>query len=165
MNKFLTLFSILLLTACGFHPVYGVNKYTATGVEETLAQIEISNIPDRKGQILRNALIDRFYREGRPVNALYTLSIKPIQESTSKLDITKNDDATRGQLRLNTSISLKDNHTGETVLERSLQTIASYNILAGEFATRVSKDSTRLNAINDLARQIEQQVGLYFKRG
>lgn len=157
------LLSLVILSSCGFHPVYGVNKYTATGVEDKLAQIRIENIPNREGQHLRNALIDRFYRDGRPSNAPYTLQISNIQERLTDLDITKNADATRGQLRLETKMWLK-NEYGETLLKRELRTINSYNILANEYSTRISEENTRLNALDDLARQIEQQISLYFKR-
>lgn len=144
--------------------MYGVNKYEAVGVEQYLQAVQISNIPDREGQFLRNELIDRFYRNGRPSQIAFILEIAPIQESRVDLDITKTSDTTRGQLRLNSSMSLKDLRTGETVLNRSLVSIASYNILGNEFSTRVSEQNTRENALNDLARQIEQQLALYFKR-
>ncbi len=156
--------SLLSLTACGFHPVYGVNKYTPVGVESKLAQTSIGNIPDREGQYLRNALIDRFYREGRPDDPVYSLNVSPLEETKTDLDITTTSDATRGQLRIATTITLNHRATGEKVLQRNLSAYTSYNIIASEFATRVSEDNARLNAINDLARQIETQLTLYFKR-
>lgn len=153
----------LSVAACGFHPVYGVNKYTAIGVEERLAQIEIGNIPDREGQFLRNALIDRFYRDGRPTDPAYTLRITEIQETSRNLDVTIDSDTTRGQLSLKTSIQLINKADGKTLLTRNLRSIASYNILQNEFANRVSEQSTREHALDDLARQVEEQIALYFK--
>ena len=164
MKYFLTVFSLFVLAACGFQPVYGVNKYTATGTEDYLARIDIANIPDREGQYLRNALIDRFYRDGRPADPLYRLSVRPVHETLVDLDITKSSDATRGQLRLDTGMSLTDARTGEILLERNLRSVTSYNILGSEFATRVSEDNARTNALDDIARQIELQLNLYFKR-
>ena len=133
-------------------------------VRDDLAVIDISNIPDREGQFLRNALIDRFYKDGRPRNAAYKLHVKNIQETTTDLDITKTSDATRGQLKLTTSMVLIDKNTGETVLKRKLVSIGSYNILGSEFANRVTEENTRQNALHDLARQIEQQIVLYLRR-
>jgi LPS-assembly lipoprotein len=158
------LFMVLCLAACGFHPVYGVNKYTAVGAETKLAAVQIGNIPDREGQYLRNALIDRFYRDGRPQNATYSLKVDPISESTRDLDITIDADSTRGQLKLATNIKLVELGTGKIMLERKVQSITSYNILASEFTNRVSEQNTRENALDDLARQIENFVVLYFKR-
>jgi LPS-assembly lipoprotein len=156
---------LLLLTACGFTPMHG--KYSAQSsqaVQQNLAQISIANIPNREGQFLKNALIDRFYTDGRPSNALYVLDIEPIDEILTDLDITKSSDATRAQLRLNTIINLKDKATNAVVLRRKLTAVTSYNILQSQFTTRVSEQDARENALNDLADQIERQLALYFNR-
>jgi len=152
------------IASCGFHPTYGVNKYTSTGVEEHLASIDIAGIPNREGLYLRNELIDRFYREGRPSGARYTLDIYDLRESKTELDITKDADATRGQLKASAKLKLRDNQNGEVLLERNLASIASYNILTSEFTNRVSEQNARENTLRDLARQAEQQLALYFKR-
>lgn len=164
MRKLLPICALLILAACGFEPVYGTLGHEESGsaVEDELAQVYIDNIPDYEGQYLRNALIDRFYRSGRPGNPRYTLTATPVRKSLSDLDITKTADTTRAQLRLDTTISLIDRSSGEVVMTRAVRAITSYNILASEFATRVSEQNTRENALNDLARQITQHVSLYF---
>lgn len=168
MKKILFVTSACLcLSACGFEPIYGTHLQSKAGqesVQSQLAQVGIDGIPDRSGQFLRNALIDKFYREGRPQNLRYTLHVEPIKESTVDLDITKSSDATRAQLHLRIAMRLTDENTGVVVLSRSLRSIASYNVLTSEFATRVSAQNTRENALNDLARQIELQIALYLKR-
>jgi LPS-assembly lipoprotein len=133
-------------------------------VKAAYNDIFIDNIPDREGQMLRNHLIDRLYTSGRPVYPSYTLAVGKINESLSDLDITKSSDATRSQLRLSTSMALKDNATGQALLKRDLTAITSYNVLQSQFTTRVSEQNARENAITDLARQIELQLGLYFNR-
>ena len=163
MTKILTLLSVFIITACGFHPVYGVNKYTNVSVEEHLAQIQIGNIKDREGQHLRNALIDRFYRDGRPAYPLYSLSVVDLNERITELDITKDAESTRGQLQTTARIILHD-QDGEALLERTLSSTASFNVLASEFTNRVSEQATRENTLNELARQIEQQIALFFKK-
>lgn len=156
----------LSLSACGFTPMYGTafDSQQSADIKATLAQIHIDNIPDREGQYLRNALIDRFYTTGRPANARYDLQIQKIEEVVNDLDITKSSNATRGQLTLNTSMALKDKQTGEIVLTRALSSSTSYNILTSEFANRVSENNTRRNALDDLAAQIELQIGLFLKQ-
>ena len=163
MKKFILMISLLLVAACGFEPMYGRNQDEAVGVENRLAVVDINNIPDREGQYLRNALIDRFYRRGRPQTPLYILNIEPLIENLVDLDITKNSDATRGQLKLESDLQLTDAKTGEIVMQRKIAAITSYNILGSEFATRVSEENARTNALEDLARQVELQLNLYFK--
>ena len=160
---FLSSIILIPLSGCGFHPMYGKNKYTPVGAEDILTQVQLGNIPDYEGQYLRNLLIDRFYRKARPSETLYSLHVTPIQETSSDLDITKSSDTTRAQLRLQTSMVLNA-QDGTEILSRDLQSITSYNILGSEFATRVTKENARKNALEDLARQIELQITLYLKR-
>ena len=61
-------------------------------------------------------------------------------------------------------MTLINSASGETLLNRNLRSIASYNIIQNEFANRVSRQNTRENALNDLARQIEEQIALHFKQ-
>ncbi len=155
-----------LVTACGFEPVYGDlgSKTEYTAVETRLSQVDIANIPDRNGQYLRNALIDRLYPHARPGTAAYTLSVSKIEEKHTDLDITKSSDATRRQIRLLTKLTLTDRKAGAAVLDRDLSAIGSYNILGSEFTNRVSEENARQNALDDLAQQIELQLGLFFQR-
>ncbi len=164
MKHLLLIAYLLTLSACGFHPVYGVNKYTPEGAETKFEQIAISNIPDREGQFLRNELIDRLHRSGAPINPKYTLNVSPIEERIRELDITIDSDTTRAQLRVLTEMILVERETGTVLIKQRLQSTASFNVLGSEFANRVSEQSTRENVIRDLARQIEMQISLYFKR-
>ncbi len=171
MKKILSFTSIylsvcVLVSACGFEPIYGVQNSNPNqaSVNHVLSHVEIANIPDREGQYIRNALIDRFYSNGRPVEVSYLLNVSPIKESIVDLDLTKSSDATRAQLHLTTQISLIDQDSGKAVLTRNLSAVSSYNVLTSEFANRVSEQNTRENTLNDLARQIELQIGLYLRR-
>lgn len=155
---------ITMLAACGFSPLHGNGGAEDTAVKHLLARTEIEIIPNREGVSLRNNLIDRFYIYGQPQTPVYRLRITPLRQTLTDLDITKTSDATRGQLRLNTSVTLIRTADNSEVLNRDIVAITSYNILASEFANRVSEQSAREDAINDLARQIETCVSLYFDR-
>ena len=161
----LAIFSLLTPSGCGFEPLYG-SKPTNSEKEEiidNMSKISIAIIPDRDGQKLRNLLIDRLYQNGYPQSPNFILNVASIAESMAELDITKSADATRGQLRLQTTMQLSDG-SQKILLTRNIQTIATYNILGSEFATRVSADNARNNGIQDLARQIELNLSLYFKQ-
>lgn len=151
--------ALLLLSACGFAPIYGDNTVSAP-----LGQISIASIPDRDGQYLRNALLDRFYRNGTPADPAYILQTAAIGETRTDLDITKNSAATRAQLKLETTITLRDRSTNREVLHRKLSAVGSYNVLQSQFTTRVSEDSARRAALDNLAQQIERHLSLYFSR-
>ncbi|MBC7324785.1 MAG: hypothetical protein H5T99_05675, partial [Moorella sp. (in: Bacteria)] len=80
---------ILQLTACGFTPLYGARGPAETAETKAgLSRTYIESIPEREGQYLRNALMDRLYLDGRPEHPLYTLTVLRIQEIRTDLDIT-----------------------------------------------------------------------------
>lgn len=153
---------LVLVSACGFRPLYGTTPKVENGtVANTLAQVQIDNIPDRSGQYLRNALMDRFYRNGRPADPLYTLQVTGLTENLTDLDITKSSSATRAQLRLEADINLIDHRGAQTAMKRRLVAITSYNVLNSQFTTRVSEEAARQTALDDLAAQIERHMALF----
>jgi LPS-assembly lipoprotein len=159
MQIVLILLAALSLSSCGFTPMYGTQAGKPTA--QNLEQIDIAIIPNREGQFLRNALMDRFYTSGVPTAPTHRLKISTLQEQTYNFDITVDSEATRRQLKLSTAMHLIDLETNKTVLNRPLLSIASYNVLQSEFSTIVTEQSARENALNDLARQIERQLSLY----
>ena len=161
----LIFFVIPTLSACGFAPVYGTHKQNneTPAPQIVFNDIAIAIIPDREGQYLRNALIDRLYSQGKPINPRYTLRVAPINEKIYDFDITQDSEATRRQLRLNSVMVLINNETKQAILSREITAIASNNILESEFSTLVTEQNARDNALDDLARQIERQLALYFK--
>jgi LPS-assembly lipoprotein len=156
--------TILLLTACGFTPLYGKGGAQGAGVQEKFQQVQIANIPDRPGQILRNNLVDRLYHDGAPAAPRYMLSVAGIQQKSTALDITPDSSSTRSELRLLTTLNLKEISTGKILMTRDLLAVASYDVLGNEYTTLVTQESVRENALNDLAQQIETQLALYFNR-
>jgi len=163
MRIFAFIFALSLLAGCGFTPMYG-SSGGEHKIQSALNDTYIDIIPDREGQYLRNRLIDRFHKEGTPDAPRYRLSLAPLQERLTNLDITKTANTTRAQLRLGTTMTLTDTASGTVLLRRELTSTASYNVLASQFTTRVSEENARLNVLDDLARQAEQQVVLHLKR-
>ncbi len=160
-NILLSVLIIPFLYACGFAPMYAES---GNNIENNLSEIEISIIPDRSGQFVRNELIDRFYKNGYPKNPAYKLNVSPIIERISDFDITVESEATRQQIRLSTTITLIDLETNKPILSRSLTAITSNNILESEFSTLITEQSGRDSGLSDLARQIERQVALFFSK-
>ena len=157
--KYLVLITLLILGACGFSPVYS-NK----SVETNLSHIEISIIPNREGQIVRNHLIDRLYGDGYPVNAEYRLDVSGITENIVEIGIDKDDEASRAQLRQSATFTLTDLQTQKPVLKRTVRATSGYNILAGQFTTFVTEADARTQALNAIANEIITQLELYFNR-
>ncbi len=84
-----------LLAACGesgFRPLYGTASVGGGNVEQKLAQVDISTIPGRVGQVLRNELIYQSTGGGeRPTEPTYRLEIALRETVTSTLVQTDGD--------------------------------------------------------------------------
>lgn len=165
MKLALAAFMLLSLAACGFTPMYGSGSGTA-GFSATKGfdQVDISLIPDQNGVYLRNLLLDNFYRNGYPSAPRYRLDVLAVEEKITDLDITVDSESTRRQITMSTAMTLIDNQTGQAVLTRDLTAMTSYNVLGSQFTTRVSESDAREAALGDIARQIETQTALYFKK-
>lgn len=166
MKFLLSALVALTVAACGFSPMYGNHGTGTSGLSTTqgLDQVEISVIPDQTGVYLRNILTDSFYQNGYPASPRYRLDIAAVSESISDLDITIDSESTRRQITMRSTINLIDLGTNQSVMTRSVTALTSYNVLGSQFTTRVSESDAREAALTDLARQIETQTALYFKR-
>lgn len=165
MKLILSALMLFTLAACGFTPMYGSGAGSSGLSGKTgMDQVGIALIPDETGVYLRNILIDMFYQDGYPSSPRYELKVQPVVKTISDLDITVDSESTRRQIRAATSFVLVDTQTGATVLSRDVTALTSYNVLGSQFTTRISEADAREAALTDLARQIETQVVLYFKK-
>jgi LPS-assembly lipoprotein len=157
----LALAAILTLSACGFQPLYAKRGPTGGVAGEELAKVRIANIPDRTGQQLRNALIDRMQPQG-PSEPTYRLEISLLEQQVN-LGIQQDATATRGQLRYSGTYVLRD-ASGKELVRESFRASPSFNILASEFGTILSSDDARTRGLNQIADDITGRLALYFTR-
>ncbi len=157
--KYLSLIGLLIITACGFSPVYGTKS-----PERALSNIEIGIIPNREGQIVRNHLIDHIHRKGYASNPRYQLNVSAIEETIVEIGIDKDDEASRAQLRLKTTMRLIDLNNNKAVLVRDIRSTTGYNILAGQFTTFITEQDAREQGLRALSNNIITQLEIYFNR-
>ncbi len=157
--KFLLIISLFILSSCGFTPVYGTKT-----VSNDLNTVAIASIPDRNGQMVRNFLIDRIYKNGYPSAPQFTLSVSPIEENIVEIGIDKDDEASRAQLRQRAVMTLTDMDTNKPVLTRTIRATSGYNILTGQFTTYVSQEDARQQSLRALSDNIITQLEIYFSQ-
>jgi LPS-assembly lipoprotein len=150
------------LAACGFQPLYGKHGPMGGTAGEELAKVRIANIPDRTGQQLRNALIDRMQPQGRPGNPAYRLEISLLEQQVN-LGIQQDATATRGQLRYSGTYVLRD-AAGKELTRESFRASPSFNILESEFGTILSSEDARERGLRQIADDITGRLALYFTR-
>ena len=152
------LLSLTLLPGCGYQPLYGANSPAA----QQLPLVQINNIPDRLGQQLRNSLIDRFYRDGRPASPEYTLDISLVP-SVYKLGIALDDSATRAELNLSANYTLR-NMQGAAVFTGTTTAVTNFNILRSQYATLIGEQDAYDRSVAQVSEDITRRVSLFFNR-
>lgn len=143
--------------------MYGENA-PAKHAEASLDQIEIANIPDRDGQMLRNNLMDRFYSHGLPQNPAYLLKIEQLTKTVTDMGIRKDATYTRGEMAITAVLTLVDKSTMKPVLTRNLRSVGSYNLLDNQFATVISERDTTDRVLGEMSDNIVTHLSLYFNR-
>lgn len=149
----------VLLSACGFRPLYSTGEEVSRSSE--LAAIRIEPIEDRLGQRIHNHLLDMLNPQGRPANPIYVLRVT-LAETRSELGIQKTAFATRANLRVQAQYGLYLAKDGTRLLSGSTAVISGFDILDSEFATLVAADTARTNLARDVAEAIRVPVAVYF---
>lgn len=155
---------VLALGGCGFRPLYATHA-DGSSAAAGLRAVEIDLIPDRNGQILRNALLDRFYGDGGPTSSRYRLTIT--EHSTEELlGIQRDNSATKARMDVNARYVLVPTAiTGKAgaappkpLLSGLAQSRVLYDINDDQYATLVGKQSAYRQGADDVADQIMEAV-------
>ena len=145
----------LLLSACGFHPVYSENNNASAAA---LATIAIAPIDDRKGQVLRTMLRERLSPKGLANRALYRLTVQ-LTESKAELALRKDGSATRANLTLSAVFVLERLPPYPPgIAQGSAISTNSYNVLESDYATLSAENDARDRALRMLAEEIRLRV-------
>lgn len=147
--------------ACGFQPLYGGRG--AANVSAKLQEVDIGMISDQYGQKLRNLLIDRFYKDGRPAQSQYRL-LTSLTAAEQKLALQKDATAVRAQLVVSAPYQLVDTTTGKVVLSAISRSFISYNVLEQQYAGLVTVENAYDRALLEVSNDITARVAMYLNR-
>jgi len=159
---FLILTSLVVLSSCGFRPLYG-NTNTLAGSTTSLDQIMLEDMPGATGLNMKNALIDRFYHHGYPENPLYALRVN-LQESGRSIVIEKNDTTTRTQLVMSATYDLIDRRTRKSVDHGTIRAVSSFNNLPSQYTTIATQSDAREMTIRELADKLTLRMGVVLEQ-
>lgn len=143
----------LLLTSCGFEPVYGER-----GTPATLGNMMVDAIPGREGQIMKTALEDVLNPESNTVlNAPYTLRVSLGHELIPAVIA---DDASirRYNILITANFAVIDRATSKAVYQGSAKRYGSYSRTKEDFSTFVADEDTARRTLEELAHDIAQRV-------
>ncbi len=170
------LVAVPILAACGFQPLYA-QREDGRGVPEQLAKVRIGDITDpaastmrgfrgypvendRSRQILRNYLLDDLQPRGGAARTEYVLSIDVIEPRTD-VAIDRSDTTLRYGYSVVAYFSLRD-AAGRDLLRSSSVSSTSFAVSQSEFATTSSQRDARDRAMQEISRDIRNQLAAYF---
>lgn len=146
------------LAACadgsGFRPVYGS---LGSGTEAKLAQVDITPIPGRNGQRIRNELIFKAYGGGNPQPAKYRLDVAIKESTTATLVLI--DGTSGGQVyQIDAKFQLVDIATKKVMLEGVSQSRATSERFTNVFSNVRAVDEAQQRAARTIATDLNARL-------
>ena len=144
--------AVLGLSGCGFQPLYGT---TASGarLSEVMAGVDITPIPGRLGQRIRNELIFENTGGGYAAPTKYTLDIT-VKESITDQLVTTEGEATGQVYQVVATFKLRKAGNKEVVLQGKAISRAAYDRFQQIFANV----RARYDAQDRVARAIAETI-------
>ncbi|HEY2621526.1 MAG TPA: LPS assembly lipoprotein LptE [Acetobacteraceae bacterium] len=155
-----------VLSGCGFQPVYMPTASGNAGVaQRELAAIYVDLIPDRPGQVMRQALQERFERDGSGVAHRYDLTVG-FSVSGEGIAIQPDSSVTRIRMIGNANWTLVAQDPGRTKLSSGYaKAVDGLNIIDTQyFAMDLENEAITRRLANALADQITIQLAAYFRK-
>ena len=164
-RRLLLLAARAALGGCGCRPLYGGGSEVDAGVQARLAEVNVQLIPERSGQLLRQALQTRLERGGAPVARRYDLSV---QYGLSAEAIGIQQDSSGSRVRLigvaNWAL-LAQNAQRSTLVSGSAREVDAVNVINQQFfAAELTSAAVQRRMVEAVAEQIATQLAVYFAR-
>lgn len=165
-RRLLTLTACGALSGCGFQPVY---MPTASGnagpAQRELAAIQVALLPNRPGQLLRQALQDRLELGSSGVPRRYDLTVS-FWITSEGVAVQTDNTSTRVRMIGNARWSLEAQDPGHTKLSGGhARSVDAFNVLDTQyFAADLESEATYKRLADAVADQITMQLAIFFRR-
>lgn len=156
--------ALAALGGCGFRPLYGTAGRDSE-VQARLAEVNVQLIPERSGQLLRQALQTRLERGTAPVARRYDLAVQ-YALTTEAIGIQQDTSASRVRLMgvANWVLSAQDAQRS-TVASGSAREVDAINVINQQFfAAELTSATVQRRMVDALAEQIVTQLAVHFAR-
>ncbi len=171
--KKITLFCLLplLISACGFEPLYVERKSDETwyykgefdtSISNEISQIKVEPIADRLGQLIRNDLLDSLTPKGIPANPKYRLEVYNIKKSVTEQAMRNDITATREKVRYTVNYRLLDAGNNKQLVKGNSIAYLGYDIMANPYSTTFAQKKVEKDAAKIIANDISLRMGAYF---
>lgn len=154
------------VSGCGFHPVYLPDAQAGGGAaQDDLAAIAVAIIPNRPGQLLRQALQARFERGGAAPARRYDLYVA-YGISQQGVGIEPDSSVTRTRIIGNASWNLLAQDTARSALTSgTARSVDGVDVVNEQFfASDINVEAAQKRVAETIADQITLQLAAYFQR-
>ena len=160
MRRFALLPLLLLLSACGLHPLYGGGS--GGQVAGLLRNVQVGPIEGQPGWLVRTKLIDRLGETGSSA-AQYRLDVT-LDDNLTSYGLRADRAATQERRSLRARYQLVDLASGMVVLDETAGSDASVDVVSSEYATVAAEQTALENLSGIVADQIVTWSAIYAAR-
>ncbi len=153
--------ALVLLSGCGFKPLYGTSRLAGESVSAKLASVNIPEQSTRAGQLIRNAILSASAPVGTNAITRYRFDMTP---KTSEEDAVEaqNTDVLRRSYRLTVGFDLVDISNGKSVYSGKTFSYVSYDRTGVPFANQQARTNAEERAADEVALDIRTRLAAYF---
>lgn len=163
LAPFAALACALLLSACGFRPLYGMNG-AEPGAQRLFSSIYVENDDtETVGYELRNAIMDLMHCTSDPRAARYRLHFS-VRQTREGVTIAPDAAITRYDYTLNVKYTLEDAKTGKEITSGTESTLSAYDVVSSPYSTLVAQQSAQKTASQDVAQRLQIDLAIYFNQ-
>lgn len=168
MKLFLILISMVIISGCGFKPMYGQFSDGKGNLRDVMANIRVSDIteqgrPSRIGQVIRNNLLDRLTPFGETKSAEYILKVTFLIEEHG-YGIRADESVTLQNLKLVTVYQLEDIETSKVVLDFSSRALVTYDLAQSDYSNMIARNAALKRLSEEVANQMATRIGAFFNK-
>ncbi len=154
----------MLVTACGFTPLYSQNSGILSQADDTItdetAKIFVAPIAEESGRLMRQNLIALLSGQ-KKAEKEYILTVQNTEKIISRQGYNSENIPTRLTLGITSAYTLKK---GDTVLlSEKASAQSSYNVLQSGYSTNMAKKALQKQLLSQLSQDIALRVSSFFK--
>jgi len=163
----LGVFLMLIMSSCGFKPMYGANSAGGSGLSQVMANIEIDRIRNMQGrqerlsQLLQNNLIERISPlSSNQSPALYLLQANYDVEEAG-YGIRGDETVTLQNLKLTVVFKLSEINSENVVMDGTARAIITYDLVQSDFSNMTARNTSLSRLSEEVANQIITRIGTF----
>ena len=159
--------SLLLISACGFKPMYGQNSESGAGLAQVMANIKIDQIRNASGrqerlsQLLQNNLNERIspLSSDGSVSSYILKADYNLQEAG--YGIREDETVTLQNLKLSVDFALVDVDTDQSIMDGTARAIVTYDLVRSDYSNKIARETSLERLSEEVANQIITRIGTY----